>query len=272
MVFDTQNWWAIDDAMGPRNIDKKYLDVVQDYYKVLWKHGINVDVIDETCPLDNYKLVIAPMTYMIRGDYAKRVTEFVRNGGTYVSTFWSGITDENDLTFLGGFPGPLKEVLGIWDEEIECLEDEETVKVKAGTEEFDATHLCALIHPQGNTKVLATFNSDFFKDYAAVTVNTFENGNAYYVASRIEYSYLDKLLSRILGDCGIDSPIEKLPYAVSCHTRYNADTEYLFIGNYSDKSADVTLKETYVDVLSEHKLSGMITINSYDFRILKKQK
>lgn len=272
VVFDTQNWWAIDDAMGPRNIGKKYLEVVQDYYKVLWKHGINVDVIDETCPLDNYKLVIAPMTYMIRGDYAKRVTEFVRNGGTYVSSFWSGIVDDNDLTFLGGFPGPLSEVLGIWDEEIECLEEEETVKVKIGTEEFDATHLCALIHPHGDTKVLGTFNSDFFKDYAAVTVNSFGKGNAYYVASRIEYSYLDKLLSKILGDCSVESPIENLPFAVTCHTRYNADTEYLFIGNYSDKAADVALKESYEDLLSGQQLTGVITLKSYDFRILKKHK
>ena len=272
VVFDTQNWWAIDDAMGPRNVGKKYLEGVQDYYKVLWKHGINVDVIDETCPLDNYKLVIAPMTYMIRGDYAKRVTEFVRNGGTYVSSFWSGIVDDNDLTFLGGFPGPLSEVLGIWDEEIECLEDDETVKVKVGAEEFDATHLCALIHPHGDTKVLGTFNSDFFKDYAAVTVNSFGKGNAYYVASRIEYSYLDKLLSKILGDCRVESPIESLPFAVTCHTRYNADTEYLFIGNYSDKSADVTLKESYDDLISGQKLTGAVTLKSYDFRILKKKK
>ena len=37
LVFDTQNRWAIDDAQGPRNCDKHYLDVCQDYYKALWK-------------------------------------------------------------------------------------------------------------------------------------------------------------------------------------------------------------------------------------------
>ena len=38
----------------------------------------------------------------------KRYAEaFVKAGGTFVATYWSGVVDENDLCFLGGFPGPL---------------------------------------------------------------------------------------------------------------------------------------------------------------------
>ena len=44
------------------------------------------------------------------------------DGGTLVTTYWSGIVDENDLCFLGGWPGGgLREVLGIWDEETDTL-------------------------------------------------------------------------------------------------------------------------------------------------------
>ncbi len=270
VVFDTVNRWAIDDAQGPRNCDKKYLEVVQDYYKALWKRGVNVDVIDETCSLDKYSIVIAPMTYMVRGDYTSKVASFVKNGGTYVSSFWSGIVNDTDLTFLGGFPGPLKEVLGIWDEEIECLEDDEKVRVEFEGKDYEATHLCALIHPEDNTLVKATFKDDFFKGYPALTEHCYGEGKAYYVASRLEDSFIKKLIDRILLDKGIKSPIDNLPYAVSCHTRYNSQYEYLFIGNYSNETTTVCLKDTYDDLLNGGKLSGQITLESYKVLVLRK--
>ena len=43
---------------------------------------------------------------------------------TLVTTYFSGLVDENDLCFLGGFPGPLREVTGIWAEEIDTLYDQ----------------------------------------------------------------------------------------------------------------------------------------------------
>ena len=52
-----------------------------------------------------YKLVIAPMLYMVKPGVAERINDFVRNGGNFVTTYFSGIVNENDLCFLGGFPG-----------------------------------------------------------------------------------------------------------------------------------------------------------------------
>lgn len=277
IVFDTVNRWAIDDAQGPRNCGKKYLEVCLDYYKALWKKGINVDVIDETCLLDKYKVVIAPMTYMIRGDYAKRVEEFVKNGGHYVSTFWSGIVDDTDLCFLGGFPGPLKDVLGIWDEEIECLGDDESVQIKSICDStgfnrcFSATHLCALIHAKG-AKVLAEYDSDFFKGMAAATVNTYGKGKAYYVATRPEESFIDALVSSILKENDIHGPFETLPFDVSCHTRHNDEFEYVFLGNYSTIEQTVNLTIEYHDMLNDKSVSGQVTLEPYGSLVLKHKK
>jgi len=235
---------AIDDAQGPRNSDKHYLDVCQDYYKALWKKGINVNVIDETCSLDNYKAVIAPMTYMLRKDFASKVDNFVKNGGTYLSTFWSGIVDDTDLCFLGGFPGPLSEVLGIWDEEIECLDDNENIIVKGAAPVFDehklytGSLLCSVVHAK-NAKILATFKNDFIKNYPALTVNNYGNGKAYYVASRMDENFIYTLIEELLNNAGVKSEVKPLPYGVSCHTRYNDKHEYVFIENYSDNSVTV---------------------------------
>ena len=68
-----------------------------------------VDIIDMNQDFSKYKLLIAPMLHMVRSGVDKKIEEFVENGGTFVTTYWSGIVDENGLCFLGGFPGPLRE-------------------------------------------------------------------------------------------------------------------------------------------------------------------
>lgn len=274
LVLDTQNRWALDDAQGPRNAGLHYLEVCLDYYHELWRRGVAVDVIDETCPLDKYKLVIAPMTYMIRSDYGQRVESFVKNGGVYVSTFWSGIVDENDLCFLGGFPGPLRQVLGIWDEEIECLDEGEQVKVISDTAlspelwgSYQGSLLCALVHPE-SAQTLAQYDSDFYRGMSAVTRNIYGMGRAYYVATRLDKSFLDNFV-RILVD-GLDLTRElSHPIAgVSAMARYSDTKKFLFIGNYSAEAKTVGLKGEYYDLVNEQTRTGNLTLMPYGSAVL----
>ena len=66
LVFDWENRWAIDDAQGPRNKGMHYVEQVQAHYRALWRMGISVDIVDEECDISGYKLVIAPMLYLLR--------------------------------------------------------------------------------------------------------------------------------------------------------------------------------------------------------------
>ena len=72
-----------------------------------------------------------------------------------VTTYFSGIVDENDLCFLGGFPGPLREVTGIWSEEIDSLYDNEVNyiefndnKVDGLKGSYEVKDYCDLIHAE----------------------------------------------------------------------------------------------------------------------------
>ena len=57
------------------------------------------------------------MLYLLRSGFEQKLRVFVENGGTLVGTYMTGLVNENDLCYLGGFPGGgLKDVFGVWNE------------------------------------------------------------------------------------------------------------------------------------------------------------
>ncbi|MGB4140293.1 MAG: beta-galactosidase, partial [Limnochordia bacterium] len=120
VMFDWDNWWAVELSSGPSR-DLQYLDQVEKYYHALWKLNVPVDIVRPDSDLSKYDLVLAPLLYMTKPGTAENIENYVREGGTFVTTFFSGMVDENDHIILGGYPGELKDVLGIWVEEIDGL-------------------------------------------------------------------------------------------------------------------------------------------------------
>src|SRR5690606_19822216 len=126
IVYDWENKWAVEDSQGPRNKNMGYIEEVQAHYRAFTKQGISVDFIDMECELDGYKIVVAPMLYMLRAGFEQKIRKFVEAGGTLVTTYWTGMINENDLMFMGDAPHGLTDVLGLVSEEIDGLYDHES--------------------------------------------------------------------------------------------------------------------------------------------------
>lgn len=62
-------------------------------------------------------MIIAPVLYMVKPGVDEKIKAFVQAGGIFVTTFFSGYVDEHDLVVTGGYPGKLRDLLGIWVEE-----------------------------------------------------------------------------------------------------------------------------------------------------------
>ena len=191
ILFDWENWWAIEYSSGP-TIDLKYVEQCQQFFAALHDRTIVADVVSPDADLSQYKVVIAPVLYMVKAGIAEKLEAFVQNGGRFVTTFFSGIADETDLVYLGGYPGPLRRLLGIWAEEIDALMPGQTNKVRFDAPfgdlpvgDYDCRLLCDRIHAEG-ADVLATYSSDFYAGEPAVTRNAFGDGFAYYLATDLE--------------------------------------------------------------------------------------
>ena len=228
-----------------------------------WENRWAIDVVNMDCDFSKYKLLVAPMLYMVRPGVAERITEFVKNGGTLVTTYFSGLVDENDLCFLGGFPGPLREVTGIWAEEIDTLydsdvnylefKDDNKLGVK-GT--YKLRDYCDVIHAE-TAEVLATYKNDFYAGMPALTVNNYGKGKAYYVAARTNNDFDTEFFTKIINDLEIKSVIDtELPLGVTAQMRTDGENDYVLVMNFSEESKSVILDDNnYVDMLTNEEVN-----------------
>ncbi len=274
LIFDVENAWGVNDSQGPRNCGVKYKETVLAHYRALWELGVSVDIIDMTCDLSKYNVVIAPMVYMLRDGFSDRVKKFVSDGGNFVMTYWSGIVNETDLCFLGGMPGEMMDVMGIRSEEIDSLYDGETnCIVKCGEapdtmkEKYTASELCDLIHCI-TAKPLYTYGEDFYAGMAALTENDFGKGKAYYIASRNEPAFQKDFYRELLKRADVEPNFKgELPYGVTVGKRVG-DKDYLFVQNYTKNEQTLTLDREYTDILSGEKYTGTLSLKPYDVKVI----
>jgi beta-galactosidase len=205
-------------------------------------------VVDHRGDFGRYKLLVAPMLYMVREDTARRIEDFVRGGGTFVCTYWSGIVDQTDLCYLGGFPGPLRKLLGIWAEEIDALyaPERRTLTMSADnplgmTGTYSLRHFWEHIHLEG-AESLARFDTDIFEGSPALTRNAMGKGRAYYIASRNEESFLDAFYGAVIQEAGVRSTWpESLPEGISATRRLGPRNVYTLVLNFKEVEQELTL-------------------------------
>lgn len=265
LIYDWENRWALSDAQGFINVspDKKYLDVVMDHYRALWSMGVDVDILDQTCDLSGYEVVIAPFSYMLRGGFAEKVDAFVKAGGAFVTTFGTGFVDEHDLCFLGGFPGPLSDALGVWAEEIDVLMPGMENRIEWEGRSYALTDYAELLHLKG-AKALACYESDFYKGMPALTENEHGKGRAYVAAARFEPRFLMDFYARLLAGRGVAT--RDLPAGVSAVTRTNGQEDFVFVMNFTPEAKDVTLPGE--DFFTGEKVQAF-TLPAHGCRVLR---
>ncbi|MDH6369064.1 beta-galactosidase [Paenibacillus sp. PastF-3] len=280
IIFDWDNRWAIKDAQGIRNSGLCYEETVLQHYRALWELGIPVDMIGSGDDLSDYKLVIAPMLYLISEENGKRIEKFVEQGGTFLTTYWSGVVNETDLCHLGGFPGPLRRTLGIWAEETEGLHSRDLngVVMQASNAlnlsgDYDAHEIAELIHLEG-AEALGTYRSDFYAGRPALTVNRFGEGNAYHLATRVkDASFYVELYAAITSKAGITRALDsELPTGVTAQLRTDGESDYIFVQNFSGSPQTVQLNgEEYTDITLDTAVPAVLNLAVNDLAMLKRK-
>ena len=269
VVVDWDNWWALEYSAGP-SCDLKYLDEVFGYYRALEEQNYSVDLIGVNDDLSKYGVVIAPILYMTKGRYDEAVREYVKNGGTFITTFFSGIVDEHDLVITGGYPGHLRDILGIWVEEIDALPAGTTNAFTYEGKQYEAKLLCDIMHLEG-AKALATYEKDFYANTPVLTVNEYGKGKAYYVGTRSNEDFYQTFLKERLEEKGVRPVLEVEGVGIEATERIKGDKRYLFVLNHNDAEGTFVMPKTKVDLLTERTYNEgeVVTIPSKEVMILE---
>jgi len=268
ILFDWDNWWSIEYSAGP-SCELKYLDEIENYYTALHNKNISADIIGVEEDLSQYDLVIAPILYMTKGNYDQKIREYVSKGGTFVTTFFSGIVDENDLVVTGGYPGKLRDILGIWVEEMDALPNGAENYFMIDEKQYPAKLVCDIIHLE-NAKSLSSYETDFYAKSPVLTVNEFGKGKAYYMGTRSDEAFYDLLIENICKEIEI-APVLVTPEDVEAVRRTKDNTDYIFVLNHSDVSKTITLNKTYQELLENknYQENEQVEIAAKDVMIFK---
>lgn len=270
LYFDWDNWWAVECSAGP-SCELKYKDEIQNYYEALHSRNIAVDLVGPEDDLDGYKLLIAPVLYMTKEGYDEKIRQFVKNGGTFVTTFFSGYVDESDCIIPGGYPGRLRDILGLWVEEEDALPSGTENSFTYNDVNYPARLICDLSHPEG-AEILSVYDSDFYARMPVLTVNPLEKGKAYYVATRSNREFYEEFLKDLCEEAGIMSVAEPQKN-LEATKRVNENGGFLFLLNHGAEEIQVELEKDGTELLEkkEYRAGDRIVLKAKDVKIIQEK-
>lgn len=238
IVFDWDSWWASELDSHPTSL-LRYRQEALDWYSAFAAAGVRVDVIGSADSFSHYDLVVAPILHVVPGALAERLRDFVAAGGHLVTTYFSGIVDENDHVWLGGYPGPLRELLGIRIEEFGPLLDGDRVDLDLGVSGTLWSDRIDVVGP--DVKIVASYTSGDHAGRPAVTTRLVGPGSASYVSTRLGPGGLGPVLSQLLSFSGVRAELPAaVAGAVELAVRAGDDADYWFLINRTDRSVTVT--------------------------------
>ena len=149
-----------------------------------------------------------------------------------VFSYRAGVKDKNNNLLLGEMiPGPLASLLGLEVEESESLHEGQTAPiVSLDGQKSEAAIWRDLIRPT-TADVLYHYDDTFYKEFAAITVNSFGKGKAYYIGAGVD----QEILKKMAGDISFFVQLETMETnpGVEAVKRQTNDQQYLVVVNHN---------------------------------------
>jgi beta-galactosidase len=154
--------------------------------------------------------------------------------------------------WLGGYPGALRELLGLRIEEFAPLLDEESAELDNGTTGTLWTDRIDLTSPA--TEVLASYKTGEMAGRPAVTWHPAGSGSAGYVSTRLGPAGIAAVLGEFLDRAGVRS---ELPPDLRGRVELTVRDGIRFLINRTDAPVDLTSLGVDVPVLAARAVAAI---------------
>lgn len=250
IVFDWPSWWAAELDSHP-SVDVAPLVEARRWHQELWGRSVTVDFATPEGDLTSYKVVVLPNQYALSDAAVEALTAFVAAGGVLVATYFTGIVDERDHIRLGGYPGALRDLLGLTVEEFFPLEQDAHIALS----EYGEGAIWSELGAATSATVLATYAEGPVEGSPAVTRNEVGGGNAWYVGTQLSTDGLAQLVDDILSRAAVVPVVPGLPSGVEAIRRSNQDETFLFLINHT--AGDVRVNVEGTEVIGGREVAGL---------------
>ncbi|MBB1155023.1 beta-galactosidase [Amycolatopsis dendrobii] len=248
ILHDWNSWWALELNSHPSD-DLSQLDAHLAHYAPLFDANVTCDVLHPSRDLSGYRLVVVPNLYLMDSAVAANLRSYVEGGGHLAVSFFSGIADENDRVYTGGYPAPLRDILGLRVDEFWPLPEGGSTTLDLDGATAGATIWSEWIEAEG-ADVVATFAEGPLAGRPAVTRHEFGSGVAWYLGTRPDADVMRTLFDRITAEAGVSPVLTGLPDGVQAIVRHGS-ADYLFLLNHNAEAVTVSLPSPGTDLLTD---------------------
>ena len=263
ILWDFESFWAQDLDWRPSE-DVHHANQIRAFYERCWRDGITVDFALPGHDLSAYTLVIAPAQYLLTAADGANLTDYVRDGGTLLVSFFSGIVDEHDAVHEGGYGAPLADALGLTVEEFLPLRDGEPTAI-----DFGGTTLAADVWQEALALTTATVAATFLDGQAAgkpaVTRNELGSGVGWYIGTRLDAAGLEAVMASVYADAGC-APSD-LPDGVEVVTRRGERFDYVIAINHRESAA--ALPFSGLELITSTETGGTFELDAGDVAVIR---
>jgi beta-galactosidase len=234
-------------------------------FKQFFNRNMDVRMIDISYSDLKYKLLMVPGVAVMDPKTAKKIRDYVFNGGTVIMTSYSAVVDTSNQVFAGTRPGLLSDVFGIRVGSYEELENmneisrilykgkQVRVSYKGKNIETESPRY-DVIETKG-AEILADITS-LDKDYPVITSNKYGRGRAIYIGLPARDEVLSPLLDDLINELSIKTGPD-VPDGVM--TRQIDKNHFLYL-NVSGEPREIELKGNLKSILFNKDYTDRFTL------------
>ncbi len=243
ILFSFQQNYAF--KIQPHHPELSYTKQVLKYYKELYKKNIVTDFVPEDGDFGKYKLLLAPLQYLMSEELEHKYFEYVKNGGHLVLTMRTGVKDKNNVCMTEReLPGRLAELTGVEVLDYDCL-NEAKVKVRFDEEIYDSFIWSDILKVQESVKVMGTYASEFYAGEPCITKNSYQKGICYYVGTEPGEDLMEAFLQNLIEQARIKMLGTPEFEEIELMERESDEFKWIFAINHSDSAKKFQMEDSF---------------------------
>lgn len=267
LLFDYDCSWAV--SIQPGHYALRYVDQATSWYGAISGSHSGIDVILPGADLSNYKIVFAPLVYVLSEEQAARIRKYVQGGGVFVTGFRLGAKTDSSQMVRTPLPGLLRDVMGVTVEDyVPLYAPGQGVKFASALAGPDAeVNLWADVLKTESAEVLGTYTSGSLAGRPAVTASNFGKGKAVYLGADLTAAGLSRVLRALAAAAGVKQV--EAPAGVEMTVRKSRDKQWIFLLNHTSDAQTVSVPGSFKDLLTGEAQSGEVSVGGYGVRVLQ---